>query len=690
MAKKKKEKIPILEEQDKIDKLIEDYHEERAIEEAVEDKFEPESKEYREFTKTYFESEEPKTFFEKACRFAGNLLNLSASEKDKKKLEDLLYFTGLSVKPAEIISLSIFSLLVFVILSGALVLIDLRFALASFAAGIAALVAVRQYPVYLQKVQTIEILNEMPLAVTYLVIFMRTSPELEGAVRFASRHLRGPLGRDMRKLLWDVESGVYLNMDEAMTKFSKKWKSKNKPFATALELIRSAEKIANEAEMLKTLNESASVMLSGNLETMKGFARDLRMPVMALYMLGIVLPIMGLVLAPVMATMLSGGMGAFPLVSVYNIILPLVIYFLVKNILSRRPGTFSRPSAKNLPTLAKTGHIRIGKHIVPLLPLSILLFLVVASPGLLMYILNPVQSGFSMARILFSTTIVWGFAGAVILYTLGGSVKKLKLRKQVEDIESSLDSSLYQLSEKIEMGSPIETAIMETGEELKSGAIKELFMKISTNMQTQGVTLERAIFDKRFGAIRYFPSDLLKTILRVTIDSTQKGLSAAANSLRTIAKFVGNFKKVKEEIEDLVGKTISSMKFQAQFLSAFMAGIIVSLDILLFRILSTLGEKVTSFELPTDASVSSVTGVFESGLFNVASVIPADHMQLIVGFYMVQVTIVISIMINGVMNGRDDIYRDYTIGTNLLVSTIVYTVSMIVGIIVFSGFGIGT
>lgn len=688
MAKKKKEKIPVFEEQEKIDKLLEEYQEEREIEEAVEEEFSPESREYREFTETYFESSEPKTFFEKACKFAGNLLNISVSEKDRDKLEDILYFTGLNVKPSEIVSLSIFSLLIFIILSGALVMVDLRFALGSFAAGIGLMVAVRQYPVYLQKVQTIEILNEMPLAVTYLVIFMRTSPELEGAIRFASKHLTGPLGRDMRKLLWDVESGVYVNMDEALTKFSKKWKSKNKPFATALELIRSSEKIANESEMLKTLDEAASVMLSGNLETMKGFARDLRMPVMALYMLGIVLPIMGLVLAPVMATMLSGGMGAFPLFSVYNIILPLVIYFLVKGILSKRPGTFSRPSAKEFPTLADTGKIRIGKHIVPLLPISILLFLGISSPGILMYINNPTASGFSLGRIILSTTFVWGASAAVVLYTLGGSAKKLELRKQIEDIEDSLDSALYQLSEKIEMGTPIETAIMEAGEDLKSGAIKELFIRISANMQTQGVALERAIFDKRFGAIHYYPSDLLRTILRVTIDSTKKGLSAAATSLKTIAKFVGNFKKVKEEIEDLVGKTISSMKFQAQFLSAFMAGIIVSLDILLFRILSTLGEKVTEFQLPTDASVSSVAGVFESGLFNVASVIPADHMQLIVGFYMIEVTVVISIMINGVMNGRDEIYRDYTIGSNLLVSTIVYTVSMIVGIIVFSGFGI--
>jgi hypothetical protein len=98
---------------------------------------------------------------------------------------------------------------------------------------------------------------------------------------------------------------------------------------------------------------------------------------------------------------------------------------------------------------------------------------------------------------------------------------------------------------------------------------------------------------------------------------------------------------------------------------------------------------ITELDLPSEVSTSSVTSIFSNSMFNVASVVPAEHMQLIVGVYMIEVTLLLSILINGVQNGKDNIYKNYAIGTNLIMSTAVYTIAVLFGIMIFSTFNIG-
>ncbi|MFH1424450.1 MAG: hypothetical protein ABIG20_02080 [archaeon] len=688
--KDKNDEIPILKEQRELQELVKKYREKEREKSLVDNEFTLESNEYQQFVGERAEGKKSHTYFEKLCSFSGKHLKVGMKKKDEDKMNEHLYFIGYNIEARDVISFSILTFLISVFIAGALLLFSFPAALIIIMIGLSGLFGIQQYPKYLSKLYIMDTLNEMPLAITYMVIYMRSAPTLEGAVRFTARHLSGSLGRDLEKMLWDLETNIYTNMDDALANYAAKWRDANKNFSNSIEVLRNSEKIGNEGERLKMLDEATNIILSGNLETMESFGRSLKMPIIVLYMMCIVLPVMGLVIAPVMTTLVSQGVSVNAIALVYNIILPLFVYFFIKFIMSKRPGSFMNPDISTHPGLPKPGHMRVGSHDLPLLPLSIIIFFVVSLPTFLMFANPPENVGYSLANILKSLAIVWGAALAIGLYGWGSSFQKLSVRKNLIELERDLDIAIYTMADKLKMGIPIERAVADTSESMKTGAMKEFLDKIGTNMKNFGMPFETAIFDPKNGALINYPSKLVRTIMEVLVESAQKGIKATATSMATIGTYLKNLKKVNLTIEELLSETANTMKFQAQFMTSFIAGIIISLDVLLFKILTELGGKINSLDVSADVTGSvGVSGIFQNSMFNVASAIPAEQMQIVVGIYMIQVTFLLSLLINGVQNGRDNIYRNYMVGKNLMIATLVYTIAMLAGVFLFSAFKLG-
>ena len=54
------------------------------------------------------------------------------------------------------------------------------------------------------------------MTVLYMVVSLRLTPNLENAVSFAAENLRGPIGRDLKRMMWDLSTGRYLNAEELL------------------------------------------------------------------------------------------------------------------------------------------------------------------------------------------------------------------------------------------------------------------------------------------------------------------------------------------------------------------------------------------------------------------------------------------------------------------------------------------
>ena len=78
------------------------------------------------------------------------------------------------------------------------------------------------------------------------------------------------------------------------------------------------------------------VILTETYERMLHYAQNLKSPVTMLHMLGIILPILGLVILPLVVSFLQ-DVRWYSIALLYNIALPLIVFYFGKNILAKRP-----------------------------------------------------------------------------------------------------------------------------------------------------------------------------------------------------------------------------------------------------------------------------------------------------------------------------------------------------------------
>jgi hypothetical protein len=134
--------------------------------------------------------------------------------------------------------------------------------------------------------------------------------------------------------------------------------------------------------------------------------------------------------------------------------------------------------------------------------------------------------------------------------------------------------------------------------------------------------------------------------------------------------------RVDERLKDLLADILSSMQTQAKILTPAISGVVVGITSLISQLLKALSGNLSQLE--SGGGGAGGAGLGGAGGFNISflegSGVPNYFFQGVVGLYVIQVTIILTIMINGVKNGKDETYRMYLLGQNLTLSTAIYAV----------------
>ena len=285
--------------------------------------------EYKQFLKEI--ETKPKTKYEIACAFSEKILPIRPNEKMKEKLEDNIKAAFMHATPKGVLSFSaIIGLLLFA-LTFSLIYLGIGgvmgIVLLIFAAGTT--YYVYNYPTMQARVIGMKMSSDTVLAILYMVIYMRTSPNLEGALKFAAQHLKGPLSWDLKKLIWDIEVGVHSSADAALIDYVYKWKDKNKEFSEALHLLRGVAVEPSRRNII--FDETISVILNGTRERAKHYAAGLRMPMMLIHAMGVLLPVMGLVMFPIVMIFMADVVKPAFVFLGYDILLPAFLLFFTRD-----------------------------------------------------------------------------------------------------------------------------------------------------------------------------------------------------------------------------------------------------------------------------------------------------------------------------------------------------------------------
>lgn len=692
---------------------------------------------YESFRKEYLPK--PLSFYEKWCNIAAKILPFSP---DKKRLEQLNLAIATCHLQTTAAGTQAFALLVpFLLLLSSMILfflipILLGFNGSLFVTVYAAILALILYiplskiPDFLANSWRMRASNQMVLCVFYVVTYMRHTSNLELAIDFAADHLSAPLSLDMKKVIWNLETEKYDSLKDSLEAYLDMWHGHNDEFIEAMHLIESSLVETGETRRIDALDKSLQVMLEETYEKMLHYAHNLKGPLTTLHMLGIILPILGLVILPLLVAFMP-EVRWYHIFMLYNITLPALVYMIGKDILSKRPTGYG---ATEVDDSIIEEHAK--KPLFTPLITAFFVFgalLLIGSIPLLMNFANPdfdlvIKDGeecdfifcpidtripdevegsrfwfneyrdvtvdevtgetirvgpFGLFATLLSLALPLAFGVGLGLYYKMRSKNTIKLRERAKKLELEFASALFQLGNRLADGLPLEISFSKVAAVLPDTISGRFFSLVSTNITKLGLSVEDAIFHPKYGALHQYPSNLLESSMKVLVESARKGPLIASQAIINVSNYIKEMHRVDERLRDLMADVISSMRSQISFLTPTIAGIVIGITSMITAILGKLGERVRVLGSETGESASAVAGSSLLSTFS-GGAVPTYFFQFVVGMYVVELVFVLTILVNGIENGSDKTGERHSLGQNLIHSTITYVGIAFVVILLFN------
>lgn len=662
----------------------------------------------------------PLSFYEVSCNFCGRLLNISPGKARSEELSRLIGLSHLNVSPNSTVG---FAVIVFMLVLlagvGAALLTASLFAFGyAVVVALVVLVALLKLPDFFANSWRLQASNQMVQCVFYMAAFMRHTSNLELAVRFAAERLSPPLSLDLKKVLWDVETDRYETIKESLDYYLETWRDWNLEFIESFHLLEGSLYEPSDDKRLGMVDKALNLMLEETYDRMLRYTHELKAPVTMLYMLGLVLPILGLVILPMVASFMTADIPPMKIAAyialLYNVTIPVLLLYLTKNTLSKRPtGYGSTDISEDVPSLKKYRNIvfrlfgaelSVSPAVLSIGFMAVMLFFGVLPlaaryslpeavligerpflPSLDFKLLDYRVSGgeligpYGIGAAVLSMLVPLAFGVGFGLYFLLRSRNVFKIRERSRKLEDEFASALFQLGNRIGDGIPVEAAFEKVAVMVKGTSSAEFFNIVSENIRKRGMGLESAIFNRKTGAINYFPSPVIESSMKVLLESSKKGPKSASSSLINVSEYIKDIHRVNERLQDLMADIISDMKQQVSILAPAIAGIVVGITSMIIGILGSLTKQIAAIgELSPDASApTGLLSVFGDG-------VPTYFFQIIIGVYIVEVIYIMTVLINGIESGADRLSERYLIGINLIKSTIVYSIIALVVLVVFN------
>jgi hypothetical protein len=639
------------------------------------------SREYQQFLAE--QTDYSQRTYSLACKFANKFIKAPISKKDNENVANYIKLLHLNVTPQSTFSLAYFSAIIIVILSliTSVLLLDFYPLIFGLILSLVAMYVLSKAPEMMFKSWRAQAADQLVNAVLYMVIYMEHTSNLEQAVYFAAKNLPPPLSLDFIRILWNVESGKFPSVEEAIEDYAQVWQEWNPGFVESMHLLESSLYVRTDERRHEILDRTINNILDTTQHTMMKYAHDIQNPVQLVHMMGIILPVMGMVMLPMIISFLGDVVSVWQIIGFYNVFLPLAVFLLARNTLNSRPSGVNTTDIydyydyKNYKTTIKLGgkEISVNPKLAGLAVFALFMILPV------LYFSNMYFSGNyslaasnSMFALFVSLLIVMGLSfGLGVYYRL--RVKDLvSYQKFLNKLDAEFANSIFQLGNRLEEGIPIETAFGKVAASIPNSAVATFFNKITENLAKSQGDLHTAIFDQKNGALSQINSALISGIMNIIVEGAKKGSRIVAFSLITISKFLTSVRNVNERLTDLLAETIASLESEVKMFIPLITGIVVAMAVLTTNIMLNLSERLSAISSVGGADSQIGFGTTLMDIFKIEYLIPSWAFQLIVGIYLVQVTIIMTYLLSGVVNGSQRVERYNAYQKNLFISTIIY------------------
>ena len=467
----------------------------------------------------------------------------------------------------------------------------------------------------------------------------------------------------------------------------------------------------DESRRILTLEKSLQVVLEGVYDKMLKFTHSVRAPLTNIYMLGVVLPTLGLALLPLASAMIGEFFNYIHVFVIFNLIVPFFVFYLTDKVLMLRPGGHGDSTLLERNSLYS--HYKNNSHYYKAFLISFPFLLIGLIPLIFQFTSLPLafslQQDYSFKELgldVFGDSMFFGFInvgedvrgpyglGALLLgmfFPIGVAMffsiayrEKTKLlikeKEKTNQLESEFNNSLFNLGNRLGNGVPAELVFGKVAESSRGLVTEDFFQRVNYNVQQMGMGVDKAIFDNKRGAINFYPSDLIATSMKVLVESSKKGLKIAAVSLMSISEYVKNINKITLRLKDMLAEVISDMKSNMTFLAPLLSGVVVGLAAMITSILGKLRLAEISGE--SVEGLGGLEGLLK--IFDVAAMIPPYFLQISVGIYLIEIIFILTSSLVLIDSGENQLEKINKTGFNLKKGITLYFIVALFSVLTLS------
>ncbi len=546
---------------------------------------------------------------------------------------------------------------------------------------------IQNFPKSEAQAESVRALTYVPENVGYMIMSMKLVPNLEKAVEFTAYHGRGKIAEDLKKIVWDVQLGIYTSLSEALDDLAYRWSRFSTEFKQALMMIRASVLEATEAKRYALLDKTMETILESIKGKMEGYARALSQPSIVLFYMGVLLPLILIIVLPIASCFTGQPFGKTEnLILLYNLLIPGAVFGFGWFVISKRPPTYKAPEIPDddprLPGKNKMylGRLKVDVRLVVILiaiigfglsyflsvegfpPKSILPtergrmptqlipadksvkdalaaygypenYFIEGGPLYQKYIAKGLSPEKAKAKLQEAemdfffkpendTTpynLIMGsmltIAVCIAFYFYFTNVYKYKLQQEYIQMESEFKDVVYVLASRLGENKPVEDAIKHTIDFLPNTLLtQKIFTRVMDNIHILGLTLDKALFDPIYGALKYCPSKMINSSMKLLVDSVSLGVQVAARTLISLSMQVANSEKVTKMLRALISEITGMMQSMAVFIAPIVLGITTSLQKVVVTTLSKIATSpgATGFGIET-LDVSSAASLGQMG-----------------------------------------------------------------------------
>lgn len=192
------------------------------------------------------------------------------------------------------------------------------------------------------------------------------------------------------------------------------------------------------------------------------------------------------------------------------------------------------------------------------------------------------------------------------------------------------------------------------------------------------MTVDTAIFDPNYGAVKDVPSETIRGGMRIIIDSVQLGVNVAAMSLINLSLQIRNEQKIDESLRRLLEDVTQMLSTMGTFIAPVVLGVVTSLQkIILSSITSNCSSQAGS-SASTAAAASSLGGIGGGGIsslfcnINQSQVISPGQFTFLLGIYVIEVVILLTYFNSQIEDTNNPLATFTSIAKALPIAIVVY------------------